>query len=241
MKRVILLIFLYLPKANATEGFFRQTWEELTSPVTTESKYYFLEGVLFTGLVASENMDKEYCDKLQVETVKEKPLGGFSIIGDVAGQLVPNAIYTGVFYSLYKFQDDEIAYRRAMHMFKATIYSTAVTNVLKYSIRQKRPDSNNRDSFPSGHATSAFAFATVVALEHEWYWGFGAFSLAGLVAYSRINDNAHYLHDVMGGAVIGAGYGFGLHYLYKDKNSTFAKTSIAPYGDGISFSYKTVF
>lgn len=69
----------------------------------------------------------------------------------------------------------------------------------------------------------------------------GAFTLAGFVAYSRINDNAHYLHDVVGGAVIGTGYGLGLHYLYKDKNSLIGKTAIVPYGDGIGFSYRTIF
>ena len=192
------------------EGFLRQTWEEFSSPLTQESRYYFLEGVAFTALIASENMDKEYCDKLQDYTTKKKPLGEFSVVGDLAGQLVPNAIYSGAFYWFYKSNKDEVAYQRSMHMFKATIYSTAVTNILKYTVRQKRPDSGNRDSFPSGHATSAFAFATVVATEHEWYWGAGAFTLAGFVAYSRINDNAHYLHDVVGGAVIGMGYGLGL-------------------------------
>lgn len=223
------------------EGFWKQTWDEFSSPVTQESKFYFLEGLAFTALIASENMDKEYCDKLQEHTTKTKPLGNLSIVGDLAGQLVPNVIYSGAFYWMYKSTGDELSYNRSIHMFKATVYSSAVTNILKYTVRQKRPDSDNRDSFPSGHATSAFAFATVVATEHEWYWGLGAFTLAGFVAYSRINDNAHYLHDVVGGSVIGAGYGLGLHYLYKDKNSLIGKTAIVPYGDGVGFSFRTDF
>lgn len=226
---------------SRAEGFWKQTLEEFTSPVTQESKYYFLEGVAFTAIIASENMDKEYCDRLQNHVVKTKPLGEFSVVGDVAGQLVPNALYAGAFYWAYKANGDELSYWRSVHMFKATVYSAAVTNALKYTVRQKRPDSDNRESFPSGHATSAFAFATVVATEHEWYWGVAAFSLAGVVAYSRINDNAHYLHDVIGGSVIGAGYGLGLHYLYKDKNSLIGKTAIVPYGDGVGFSFRTDF
>lgn len=237
---VILIHFLWIPKGFG-ENFWERTWEEFASPVTEESKYYFLEGVAFTALVASENMDKEYCDKLQNYTTKKKPLGKFSVVGDLAGQLVPNILYSGVFYWMYKSDEDELSKSRSIKMLKATVYSTAVTNILKYSVRQKRPDSENRDSFPSGHATSAFAFATVVATEHKWYWGVSAFTLAGFVAYSRINDNAHYLHDVLGGAVIGSGYGLGLHYLYKDEKSIIGKTSIVPYRDGLGISYRTDF
>jgi membrane-associated phospholipid phosphatase len=34
---------------------------------------------------------------------------------------------------------------------------------------------------------------------------------------SRINDDWHYLHDVLVGMGIGAGYGWGLSYLYKEE------------------------
>ena len=238
---LILIMIKFLPSTSNAEGLAKEVWNDLISPVTQESKYYFLGGVALTALSATENIDTEYCDKVQHETVHNKPLGDFSVVGDVAGQLVPNFLYTGFFYGIYKTYGDEQSYHRSMLMFKATIYSSAVTNVLKYTVREKRPDSNNRDSFPSGHATSAFAFATVVATEHAWYWGVSAFGLAGLVAYSRINDNAHYLHDVIGGAVIGAGYGMGLHHLYKDKSSLIAKTAIVPYGNGVGFSFRTDF
>jgi hypothetical protein len=37
-----------------------------------------------------------------------------------------------------------------------------------------------------------------------------AYSLAGFVAYSRMNDNQHWLHDVLAGATIGTSYGVGI-------------------------------
>jgi diacylglycerol kinase family enzyme/membrane-associated phospholipid phosphatase len=59
-------------------------------------------------------------------------------------------------------------------------------------------------SFPSGHATSATAFAIGVALESPKVGAAVGIVAAG-VAYSRIYTGVHYPGDVLGGAVIGAG------------------------------------
>jgi undecaprenyl-diphosphatase len=57
-------------------------------------------------------------------------------------------------------------------------------------------------SFPSGHATTAFALATVLSL---WYpkgwWALGG--LAALVGWSRIVLGSHFPSDVLAGAVLG--------------------------------------
>lgn len=59
-------------------------------------------------------------------------------------------------------------------------------------------------SFPSGHAASAFAFATGVALERPDV-GVPLLGLAGAIAYSRVYVGVHYPSDVIAGALIGAG------------------------------------
>ena len=59
-------------------------------------------------------------------------------------------------------------------------------------------------SFPSGHAASAAAFATGVALESRGA-GAAVAPLAAAVAYSRLHVGAHWLSDVVGGVGIGAG------------------------------------
>lgn len=58
--------------------------------------------------------------------------------------------------------------------------------------------------FPSGHACTAFALATAVALvQPKWGWAF--IPLAILVGVERILENAHYFSDVVGAAAVGAG------------------------------------
>jgi membrane-associated phospholipid phosphatase len=60
-------------------------------------------------------------------------------------------------------------------------------------------------SFPSGHAAGAFSVATVIARrykEHRWVpWA--AYGIAGLFAFSRIPDRAHFPSDVFLGAALG--------------------------------------
>ena len=60
----------------------------------------------------------------------------------------------------------------------------------------------------------SFAFASVVAARHGWAYGSIAYGAATFISVSRINDDWHYLHDVLVGMGIGAAYGWGLKYLY---------------------------
>jgi undecaprenyl-diphosphatase len=59
-------------------------------------------------------------------------------------------------------------------------------------------------SFPSGHATTAFATAVVLA---AWYprQAVGFVGLAALVGLSRILLGAHFPSDVLAGALLGSG------------------------------------
>jgi membrane-associated phospholipid phosphatase len=60
-------------------------------------------------------------------------------------------------------------------------------------------------SFPSGHTTSAFAVATIVAgefREKKWVAPV-AYSAAALTGLARIHDNAHWASDVAAGAAVG--------------------------------------
>lgn len=57
-------------------------------------------------------------------------------------------------------------------------------------------------SFPSAHATFAFALAFGIAL-HNKRWGKFLLVLAAFVALGRVAAGVHYPSDVLGGAVVG--------------------------------------
>lgn len=61
-------------------------------------------------------------------------------------------------------------------------------------------------SFPSGHTLASFEAATALYKDHTLY-GFAAFVLAILIAFSRIYLQVHYPSDVLGGAILGFLFG----------------------------------
>lgn len=64
------------------------------------------------------------------------------------------------------------------------------------------PDVGLGYSFPSGHATFFFALATYVYV-HDRRTGSLFFALAFAVSAERLVSGAHYLSDVLAGAVLG--------------------------------------
>lgn len=101
------------------------------------------------------------------------------------------------------------------------IASLVITPLLKFTFGRSRPnkDTGGVDdftpfsgaaSFPSGHTTQAFAIASVLASNYReaWWVGGTSYAVAGLVGFARINDNKHYLSDVVAGAMIGTAVGW---------------------------------
>src|SRR5262249_52628606 len=94
----------------------------------------------------------------------------------------------------------------------AVVLADLVTSGLKLAIPRDRPDvvalvaRPNTHSFPSGHAASSFACATVIgaAVPRLRPW---LYVLAALVAWSRVYVGVHFPLDVLAGALLGAGLG----------------------------------
>jgi membrane-associated phospholipid phosphatase len=94
--------------------------------------------------------------------------------------------------------------------------STVVNLVLKPLGGRRRPDRDTLNvpvarqvampvttSFPSGHAASAFAFASGASFAFPAA-GIPLNALAALVAYSRVHTGVHYPGDVVVGSITGA-------------------------------------
>ena len=156
------------------------------------------------------------------------------------GQLVPNVIYTSCMYGTYYLGKNNPRHlTNAAVMLKATVYAAITTLALKHTVRQQRPNGRAYNSFPSGHATTAFTFATVISARHGWYAGVPAYLLASLVGYQRISSKAHYFHDVLAGAMLGITFGLKVNDASERKSkSRFYLTPLIAQGIMASYVYE---
>jgi len=98
-------------------------------------------------------------------------------------------------------------------LMRAQIVSQALTHTMKTAIRRDRP-TGECCAFPSGHASSAFAAATVLERHFGYRGSLPALIGASYVAASRLVDNRHFLSDVVFGAALGTASGWtvvGIH------------------------------
>ncbi|SCK61102.1 undecaprenyl-diphosphatase [Streptomyces sp. AmelKG-E11A] len=109
-------------------------------------------------------------------------------------------------------------------MASLAVASATINTLGKRSVRRARPILDAvpvvrqlkrqpiTTSFPSGHAASAAAFATGVALESRG-WGAVVAPIAFSVAFSRVYTGVHYPGDVLAGAALGVGAAFAVRGL----------------------------
>jgi membrane-associated phospholipid phosphatase len=147
---------------------------------------------------------------------------GFEIIADPGSIVVGAAAYA----------IGRVAHRRTLadiglHTTEAIIGGSAITVVLKDALGRSRPYVSNakdprdfallkgfgdrdRQSFPSGHTTAAFAAAAAVTSEvkrigpeYTWIVGPVMYGSATMVGLARMYHNKHWASDVALGAAIG--------------------------------------
>jgi membrane-associated phospholipid phosphatase len=111
-------------------------------------------------------------------------------------------LYAAAGVGLPLLEDGRSGRERSLRVLDAFLTSELLTLGMKEVVNAKRPDTDERDSFPSGHAAGAFAIATMQSAFHPeqapyWYLG------STLIAASRVRLRRHFVHDVVGGAALG--------------------------------------
>lgn len=190
------------------------------------------DGVLaagFAGLtVAMFPADKHFAEKLQDSSTQASHFLK-NASRDVQYIADPGSIVIGVgLYGVGRLAHWREVADLGLHGTEAVAISGIATGILKDALGRARPyvssDTSPHDfgfarglkkggpyqSFPSGHATAAFAAASVVTSESQRWWPKGTWLVAPamyggatLVGLSRMYNNAHWASDVVLGAGIG--------------------------------------
>ena len=90
----------------------------------------------------------------------------------------------------------------------SVIVAYGVKSVLKKAIKEERPDGSDKESFPSGHATMAFAAARSIDKEFrsESIWiPIAGYAAATAIGVERVASDRHHWYDVVAGAALGYG------------------------------------
>jgi membrane-associated phospholipid phosphatase len=155
----------------------------------------------------------------------------------------------------------------ALLIAEATMIAADVNQLTKLLVGRERPfvhaltrdqkaitpqPSDNNLSFFSGHTTEAFALAvasgTIGTMRgYRWAplaWPVGG-AVAAMTAYLRIAADEHWLTDVVVGAVVGAGIGFAVPYLFhsavddppRSSASAIVHTSSLPIGTAMTIAW----
>ncbi len=137
----------------------------------------------------------------------------------------------GSFYLGGVLLKDDRAKETARLSLKSMLHAVVVTQVLKRIFHRQRPFVENGvdrwlsdgkgkayHSFPSGHTSTAWSVATVIAGMYRDKPAVPVicYSLATLVGISRMTENKHWASDVLVGAVLG--YAIGRFVLRKHNN-----------------------
>jgi membrane-associated phospholipid phosphatase len=83
------------------------------------------------------------------------------------------------------------------------VLTNAMTAGIKTVSGRSRPDVTSDYSFPSGHTSNSFMWATVLARHWGWVAGVPAYAVASYVGASRLESEKHFLTDVVAGATLG--------------------------------------
>ncbi len=90
----------------------------------------------------------------------------------------------------------------------SVVVAFGVKTVLKNAIKEERPDHSDNKSFPSGHASMAFAAARSIDKEFrkDCIWiPIAGYAAATIIGVERVVNKHHHWYDVVAGAGIGFG------------------------------------
>ena len=231
---LVMVLFLMMPglaSAGAGETIVHHAAGDVTNTLFSWPMLLLLGGGAVSGGLSKIDRDVQ-------KHFTHPHLGKIDMIIDYAGPayvLDPAAAAVWGMGKLIK--NDEVAFT-GENLFEALIFTQALTGWTKIVADRQRPN-GGKWGFPSDHTAEVFSVATVLASLHGPYAAVPAYLVAGFVGFSRIDSNAHYLSDVVMGAVIGTAVGWGVTRFHKKERALrFAVLPIAMKGRlGISLSY----
>src|SRR5262245_16680659 len=144
----------------------------------------------------------------------------------------------GTTYLIGRGRKNDRVQHLGMDTIEAELLTAGIVYGMKESVRRERPVGAESGSavgfsFPSGHAASTFAAATVLQQHLGYKAGIPTYLVASYVAMSRLHENVHFASDVVFGATVGIIVGRSVTW---HGRNFYASPMLIPKGGGIIVS-----
>lgn len=222
-----------------------------TSPLHWNSKdWLYAAGVLGTTAVvyAFDEDIREWAQEGRTES-SDDVWKALSYLGK-GGTLL---VLSGGLYAAGELADSKSIRKTAILSLESYLISGVIVLGIKYVVGRARPyteegkssfnpfsSGSSHYSMPSGHTTSAFSVASVIAYQSDSLaLDIAAYSLATLVGISRLKLDKHWASDLVIGAALGTFVGHKICTLHdkKDNNKLNLSFSFSPSCPAITLSY----
>jgi len=127
---------------------------------------------------------------------------GFRDAGGLLGNPAVHFGLAGLWYLIGQQEQNNHTYEVGTKLFRALTVS-GLSTLLGQAASYDRAPNGEWGTFPSGHASSSFAFASVMDHEYGHAVGWPLYALSSFVAWTRLEDREHHLSDVVMGSVLG--------------------------------------
>jgi membrane-associated phospholipid phosphatase len=220
----ISVVLLATTIAASTQAQVQDTINKKTPLLV--GKDVLLLGAYTIGTVAVAPLDIRVAKRLQDPGTQEnrflkRAATGFRVLA------VPGSFLAGAgLYGIGRAQGQRRLQALGLHSVESMLIADVLGGAIKFAAGRARPyvdidkpadfqlfrglREDKYRSFPSGHTITAFAFASTVTRETQFWWPHSAWYVgtvmyggASLMGLSRIYNNQHWASDVMGGAAIG--------------------------------------
>ncbi|MGA2186885.1 MAG: phosphatase PAP2 family protein [Steroidobacteraceae bacterium] len=159
---------------------------------------------------------------------------------------IPALALIGGTWATAGYLGDSDGYRETWRLVESGVFSTVTAEALSVAAGRERPDGTTSpnqwrtggDSFPSVHASAAFAIGMTFAEsgndDYRWLRRIVGYAVAGGTAYVRIKDNEHWLSDTVAGAAIGIATA---RFVLNRENGKHGEIAFTPQKGGWMLSY----
>jgi hypothetical protein len=229
--------------AQSAHGIGADIKAFVTAPLHADEPQWVKFGATVGAIVAAEHFD----ERVRRHFVSAPGPAEHTETHD-SQDAAPAALVLGGTWLAAVMTDDADGRREAGTMFEAAAFSGAAAYLLKQVAGRGRPfetgDSSDwrsgGESFPSIHATAAFAIGTVLAESgsdrFRWVRRVLGYGIAAGTAYKRLDHDAHWLSDTVAGA--GLGVATARFVLRRRAGAEHrGQVAIVPTVGGIGFSY----